>query len=123
MALAVQRSANPGGERGGEAARGRAKGWIPMGSCSFPKQEHFRLWEHRSLALNTGAAGSRQADTLLFCPSIGKEGTNLEFGVQWLASSHWGTASLLTLALRPSIGAHTSLADSSAMEPQNAEQT
>lgn len=43
MALAVQRSANPGGERGGEAARGKAKGWIQMGSCSFPKQEHFGL--------------------------------------------------------------------------------
>lgn len=101
----------------------RLPGWIPTGSCSFPKQEHFRPWERRCLALNTGAAGSRQADPLLFCLSVGKEGTNLEFGAQWLASSHWDTASLLTLVLQLSIGTYTSLVDSSATEPQNAEQT
>lgn len=99
------------------------KAGSPWETAVFPSRSLSDWWEHRYLALNTGAAGSRQADPLLFCLSMGKEGTNLEFEVQWVASSHWSRASLLTPVLKSSTGAHTSLADSSAMEPRNTEQT
>lgn len=99
------------------------KAGSPWEAAVFPSRSSSDWWEHRCLALNTGAADSRQADPVLFCPSMGKEGTNLEFGVQWLASSHWGRESLLTPALKSSTGTHTSLADSSAVESQSAEQT
>lgn len=99
------------------------KAGSPWEAAVFPSRSLSDWREHRCLALNAGAAGSRQADPLLFCLSMGKEGTNLEFEAQWLASSHWGRVSLLTPVLKSSTGTHISLADSSATEPQNAEQT